>query len=91
LNEWLGQIKSATSPALIPDLAAFTEAGKTVVSIHISEFPVKPVNTRGRYFKRVASSNHAAAYQGFLAKDPQVAKKQMRLLASLGLNKRVHE
>jgi ATP-dependent DNA helicase RecG len=58
LNEWLGQIKSATSPALIPDIAAHTEQGKTVVAIYINEFPVKPVNTRGRYFKRIASSNH---------------------------------
>ena len=58
LNEWLGQIKSATSPAIIPDMEAFTGLGKTVVIIHVGEFPVKPVNTRGRYFKRVASSNH---------------------------------
>lgn len=58
LNEWLGQIKSATSPALIPDIAAFNEQGKTVVAIRISEFPVKPVSTRGRYFKRIASSNY---------------------------------
>ena len=58
LNEWLGQIKSATSPALIPDLVAETLQGKTVVTIRVGEFPVKPVNTRGRYFKRVASSNH---------------------------------
>ena len=61
LNEWLGQIKSATSPSLIPDLEAITEQGKTVVLIRMSEFPVKPVNTRGRYFKRVASSNHQLA------------------------------
>jgi len=61
LNEWLGQIKSATSPAIIPDMETFTEQGKTVVAIHMSEFPVKPVNTRGRYFKRVASSNHQLA------------------------------
>jgi ATP-dependent DNA helicase RecG len=58
LNEWLGQIKSATSPALIPDISACTEQGQTVVVIHISEFPVKPVNTKGRYYKRIASSNH---------------------------------
>ena len=58
LNEWLGQIKSATSPALIPDMEMFTEQGKSVLLIRIGEFPVKPVNTRGRYFKRVASSNH---------------------------------
>ena len=58
LNEWLGQIKSATSPAIIPDMETFTEQDKTVVLIRVAEFPVKPVNTRGRYFKRVASSNH---------------------------------
>ncbi|UUZ68385.1 putative DNA binding domain-containing protein [Polaromonas sp. P2-4] len=61
LNEWLGQIKSATSPSLIPDLAAHSLNGKTVVSIQVAEFPVKPVSTRGRYYKRIASSNHALA------------------------------
>ena len=59
LNEWLGQIKSATSPALIPDIITHTIDGKTIVEIDIREFPVKPVNTRGRYYKRIASSNHA--------------------------------
>ena len=29
-----------------------------IVVICISEYPVKPVNTKGHYFKRVASSNH---------------------------------
>ena len=58
MNEWLGQIKSSTSLALIPDISAYIEQGKTVVEICMSEFPVKPVNTRGRYFKRIASSNH---------------------------------
>ena len=61
LNEWLGQIKSATSPALIPDLMAYTLDGKTIVEIDIREFPVKPVSTRGRYYKRIASSNHPLA------------------------------
>ena len=59
LNEWLGQIKSATSPALIPEIIAHNIDGKTIVEIEIREFPVKPVNTRGRYYKRIASSNHA--------------------------------
>jgi ATP-dependent DNA helicase RecG len=27
----------------------------------VAEFPVKPVSTRGRYYKRIASSNHALA------------------------------
>ncbi len=59
LNEWLGQIKSATSPSLIPDIQPHPIDGKTIVEIAIAEFPVKPINTRGRYYKRIASSNHA--------------------------------
>ena len=58
LNEWLNQIKSTTSPSLIPDLHTENQKGKTVVVIRMGEFPVKPVSTRGRYFKRIASSNH---------------------------------
>ncbi len=38
LNEWLGQIKSATSPALIPDITAHDIDGKTIVEIDIGEF-----------------------------------------------------
>jgi len=57
LNQWLEQIKSKTSPAIIPDITAHDISGRTVVAIQISEYPVKPVNTRGRYFKRVAGSN----------------------------------
>lgn len=59
LNEWLVQIKAATSPSIIPDLTAHAINGKTIVAIEIAEFPVKPVSTRGRYYKRVASSNQA--------------------------------
>jgi ATP-dependent DNA helicase RecG len=59
LNEWLVQIKSSTSPSIIPDLQAHQLNGKTIVTIDIAEFPVKPVSTKGRYYKRVASSNQA--------------------------------
>ncbi|MCA1793866.1 MAG: putative DNA binding domain-containing protein [Desulfobacteraceae bacterium] len=57
LNQWLGQIKSATSPSIIPDLTPHSISGQTIVSIYVSEYPVKPVNTRGKYFKRMANSN----------------------------------
>ena len=59
LNEWLVQIKSSTSPSIIPELQAHQLDGKTIVAIDMAEFPVKPVNTKGRYYKRVASSNQA--------------------------------
>ena len=58
LNEWLGQVKSSTSPSIIPDIEAISISGKSVVVIHVGEYPVKPINTRGKYFKRVATSNH---------------------------------
>ena len=58
LNNWLGQIKSATSPSIIPDIDAVTMGEKNVVIICIDEYPVKPVNTKGKYFKRIATSNH---------------------------------
>ena len=58
LNDWLGQIRAATSPVLIPDIDAHHLEGKRIVAIRVAEYPIKPINTRGRYFKRVASSNH---------------------------------
>ncbi len=58
LNEWLGQVKSSTSPSIIPDLESVVVDNKTVVIIRVGEYPVKPVNTKGKYFKRIASSNH---------------------------------
>jgi len=58
LNDWLGQVKSTTSPAIIPDIDAYQVDGRTVVVMKVGEYPVKPISTRGRYFKRVVSSNH---------------------------------
>ena len=58
LTDWLGQIKSGTSPSIIPDIDSLQIEGKLIAVIHVNEYPVKPVNTKGRYFKRVASSNH---------------------------------
>ena len=58
LNDWLGQIKSSTSPSIIPDIEALEINGKSVVMLSVGEYPVKPVNIKGKYFKRRASSNH---------------------------------
>ena len=59
LNEWLVHIKAATSPSIIPDLVAHPLDDKTIVAIDVAEFPVKPVSTKGRYYKRVANTNQA--------------------------------
>ncbi|MDZ7892205.1 MAG: putative DNA binding domain-containing protein [Rhodoferax sp.] len=59
LNECLVHIKAATSPSIIPDLKPHQIGGKAVVTVDVAEFPVKPVSTKGRYYKRVANTNQA--------------------------------
>ena len=58
LNEWLGKIKFSTSPSIIPDIDVCPMGEKTVVVIIVDEYPVKPVSTKGKYYKRIATSNH---------------------------------
>lgn len=54
----INEIKSKTIPSLIPDAEVVESEGKTVLSLAIMEYPVKPVSTQGRYYKRVGNSNH---------------------------------
>ena len=58
VQNWINEIKNKTSPSLIPDVSVLESMGKTVVVFSIQEYPIKPVATRGKYFKRIANSNH---------------------------------
>jgi len=58
IQNWVNEIKNKTSPSLIPDIESVNINNKTVVIFTIPEYPIKPVSTRGKYFKRVANSNH---------------------------------
>lgn len=58
LQNWINEVKTKTSPGLIPDIQIIDYEGKKVAVFHIQEYPVKPVASRGKYFKRVANSNH---------------------------------
>ena len=58
IQNWINEIKSKTSPSLIPDVSVLEEENKTVVVFTFQEYPIKPVATRGKYFKRIANSNH---------------------------------
>ena len=58
LQNWLNEIKTKTSPLLIPEAEMIEVESKKVVVLSIQEHPVKPVAVRGKYFKRVANSNH---------------------------------
>lgn len=58
VQSWINEIKSKTIPSIIPDYNIFKIDDKSVVSLSIKEFPIKPVSVRGKYFKRVVNSNH---------------------------------
>ncbi|HQL69802.1 MAG TPA: putative DNA binding domain-containing protein, partial [Bacteroidales bacterium] len=58
VQQWVNEIKNKTSPVLIPDVETISLNNKTIVIFSIQEYPVKPVAIRGKYFKRVANSNH---------------------------------
>ncbi len=55
----VNEVKSKTSPVLVPDVEVVKSGSKNIAVLSIQEYPVKPVSFRGRYYKRVANSNHA--------------------------------
>jgi ATP-dependent DNA helicase RecG len=63
INQWVNQISLSTEPRLIPDIEKMEIDGKTVIAVQIKEYPIKPVSTKGRCFKRVDSSNRTMTTQ----------------------------
>lgn len=59
VKNWINQVKLSTSPSLIPDHKVYPIQGKTILELHIDEFPIKPVSCKGRFFKRFDNSNHS--------------------------------
>lgn len=59
IQNWMNEIKTKTSPCIIPDVDSIAVGDKSIVIFSVQEFPVKPVAVKGKYFKRVANSNHA--------------------------------
>ncbi len=58
VQTWINEIKSKTTPSLIPEFKIYTSGEKNVVRLSVKEYPAKPVAVRGRYFKRTGNSNH---------------------------------
>ncbi|MDP4269937.1 MAG: putative DNA binding domain-containing protein, partial [Bacteroidota bacterium] len=58
IQGWVNEVKNKTAPVIIPDLEIITVDDKLIVSLSVNEYPVKPVSTKGRYYKRVGNSNH---------------------------------
>lgn len=43
---------------MIPDAEVYEVDGKRIVGLYVQEYRIKPVSTRGRYFKRIKNANH---------------------------------
>ncbi|MBL7076755.1 MAG: putative DNA binding domain-containing protein [Kiritimatiellae bacterium] len=53
----LNRIASATEPTVVPEVNLLDLNGETVCVITVSEYPLKPVSTRGRCYRRVGNAN----------------------------------
>lgn len=51
IQNWVNEIKNKTTPQFIPDVEEVVLDNKTVVILSVGEFPIKPVSTKGRYYK----------------------------------------
>lgn len=58
VQQYINQVKNGTEPPLIVDIESVTIEKKNIMITRVNEFPIKPVNFKGRYFKRVLNSNH---------------------------------
>ena len=58
IQNWINEVKNKTAPQIIPDFEIVTIDNKIVVLLIVTEYPIKPVSIRGRYYKRLGNSNH---------------------------------
>jgi ATP-dependent DNA helicase RecG len=58
IQNWINEVKNKTAPQIIPDVEELYVEEKKVVVLSVTEYPIKPVSIKGRYYKRVRNSNH---------------------------------
>ena len=58
VQNWINEIKNKTTPSLIPDTEIIEIEDKKIVLIKITEYPIKPISSQGKYYKRICNSNH---------------------------------
>ena len=63
LQDWINQIKLATSPSVIPDISIEKVEGATIVIVEVKEYPIKPISYKNRYLVRHANSNHVMSME----------------------------
>ena len=58
VQNWVNEVKTKTQPQIVPDWDIINYNGHEIVEFSVQEYPIKPVSTRGKYFKRIGNSNH---------------------------------
>jgi ATP-dependent DNA helicase RecG len=58
IQHTLNEIKNKTSPSITADIEIVHCKDKQLFIIKVEEYPLKPVSFKGRYYKRIANSNH---------------------------------
>jgi len=54
---WTNKISQGTQPRIIPEVESSEIESKIIAVIQIKEFPIKPVSTKGRCYRRIGNSN----------------------------------
>ncbi len=63
IQRYLNEIKVSTYPQIMPKVKVQTIEGKKVLIFEISEYPVKPIAYKNRYYKRMHNSNHVMSLE----------------------------
>lgn len=58
VQNWLNEIKGKTAPPIIPNVNIIPFEDNAIVIFSMQEYPIKPVATKGKYYKRIVNSNH---------------------------------
>ena len=58
VQKWVNEVKQNTDPVIFPSFNIIRIKDKTVVSIIVNEFPLKPLSYKNRYYSRKNNSNH---------------------------------
>ena len=58
LQKWINEVKLKTQPSIIPAADIINVNGSKVGKLSVSEFPIKPVSFKGKYYRRAKNSNH---------------------------------
>jgi ATP-dependent DNA helicase RecG len=58
IQKWINEIKQNTEPAIIPKVNSFEIDNKTIAVFSVSEFPIKPVSFKDRFYIRKQNANH---------------------------------